>query len=119
MAEIGIEEKLRDTIEWQLRLLMQKTRNHVEWSQFRHILENDLINPVISAFMEIVKETELDNKRFRSRHNQLRFGNTSVRDQRIIELHKKGLSRRKIGKEVQMSTWRVSKALRRLGVNSG
>jgi DNA-binding NarL/FixJ family response regulator len=51
--------------------------------------------------------------------NQLTFGSIPERDQKIIELLKQGLSRRRIGKKVKMSPWGVSKALHRFGVNSG
>lgn len=116
----NLEEKIRRLVSYQLNVLEhdQRCRN-IEWSFLRQPLQDILIEPLISLVLQFMKEREEENKRLKSQLNQLSFQNDPNRDKKILELTRKGLSRRSIGREVQMSPWGVSKALRRLGVNLG
>ena len=89
----------------------------VEWSLVRPAMEQHLIFPVISLMTQLIEENESVIRQLQAKLNQ-RIGSNPERDQRIVELYKQGLSRGQIAREVEMSKWGVSKALRRLGVNS-
>ena len=60
---------------------------------------------------------EKENIHLKTSMNQFSFRNHLGRDRRMTELFKLGYSRGKIAKEVGMTKWGVSKALRRLRVN--
>lgn len=89
----------------------------LEWMHVANILETEIL-PILFGLVE--DEFERLNKKqeiLQAKINQLSFGNDPRRDKRIIDLFKSGYSRGIIAKEVGMSKWGVSKALRRLGVN--
>ena len=96
----------------------------VDWSQARRGIERHLLPEIANLIIqlieekeEIIRELEESNRKLSAKLN-LRTGNNSERDQRIRELYKQGLSRGVIAKEVSMSKWGVSKALKRLGVST-
>ncbi len=91
--------------------------NLLEWNHVTFILENEILPIIYNAVMTQYELLEQENKQLKARVNQLSFGNDPGRDRRMIELFKLGYSRGRIAKEVGMSKWGVSKALRRLGVN--
>ena len=119
-----IEGKLRQVLYWQLTF-MERDREcvYVDWSQARRGIERHLLPKIANLIVQlmeekegIIRELEEENRKLSAKLN-LRTGNNPERDQRIRELYKQGLSRGQIAKEVSMSKWGVSKALRRLSVN--
>lgn len=102
----------------ELELIGYKYKNYLlEWNHVNHILENEILPILFDLVDEEFKNFTNNELKLRSKLNQLTFSNDPDRDTRIIELFNQGLSRGKIAKEVGMSKWGVSKALRRLGVN--
>ena len=120
-----IEQRLRQTLQQQL-MLLEYGRKHpgMDWSQVRRIMESLIpaITNLIAQLMEekegLIRELEEFDRQLRAKLNQTTFGNDPMRDNEIVELYKQGLSRGRIAKAVGMSKPGVSKALRRLGVNS-
>src|SRR3990172_390249 len=120
-----IKEKLKQILYWQLTF-MERDREcmYTDWGQARRGIERHLLPKIANLIIQLmeekeetIRELEESNRKLSAKLN-LRTGNNPERDQRIRELYKQGLSRGQIAKEVSMSKWGVSKALRRLGVNS-
>ena len=112
MENIELEQRLKDIIEWQLRLLEQKTQHSIEWSQFRHVVQNELVNPIISTVVESFRDLENENKRLSARLS-ISTLSANGRNQRIIDLRQKGLSLRQIGREVGLNQEGVNKILKK------
>ena len=117
-----IEEKLKQILYWQL-MFMERDREYVcvDWGQARRGIERHLLPKIANLIVQLMEEKEgiirelQESNRKLSATLNLRNGNNPERDQSIRELYKQGLSRGHIAKEVSMSKWGVSKALRRLG----
>ena len=117
--------KTQQIFYWQLTF-MERDREcmYTDWGQARRGIERHLLPKIANLIIQLmeekeetIRELEESNRKLSAKLN-LRTGNNPERDQRIRELYKQGLSRGQIAKEVSMSKWGVSKALRRLGVNS-
>ena len=115
----SIEPRIIDRFRQDLRQVSYKYMNSLlEWNHVTHIVEKEIL-PLLFELLDEQFETLIGEvSRLRAKINQVSFRNDPERDQRIIELYKLGYSRGKIANEVGMSKWGVSKALRRLGVNS-
>jgi hypothetical protein len=50
-----VEQQLKNIIQQQLRSLELKTRNYIEWSQFRHVVQNKLVNAVLSTALKLFR----------------------------------------------------------------
>lgn len=110
--------KLDEHLEAELMQLGYKYQNYLmEWIHVKHIIEKELLPKISNIYQDKIDELRSKNKKLKAELNQLTFSNDPERDQKIVELYKLGLSNGKIAKEVGMSKWGVSKALRRLGVN--
>jgi hypothetical protein len=113
-----IDPAILDQYRTELRQIGYKYINNLlEWNHVTFILENEILPIIYEAVLARFEVLELKNKQLNARLNQLSFSNDPGRDRRILELFKLGYSRGRIAKEVRMSKWGVSKALRRLGVN--
>lgn len=113
-----LEQQLRSLIQQQLSLLELKTRNYIEWSQFRHVLQNELVIPVITRFVESIRDLEEENKTLVAKFNRASFQSDPARDNQILELHRQRLSNSQIGRIVGMTRQGVGRALKRLNGNS-
>lgn len=121
-----MEQRLRQTLQQQLMLIEQSRRYpFADFSLIRRIAESlnpaiaNLIAQLIEGKEGLIRELETDNRKLKAKLNQMTFGNDPMRDNEILELYKQGLSRGRIAKAVGMSKPGVTKALKRLGVNSG
>lgn len=113
-----IDPAILDQIRTELRQIGYRYINNLlEWNHVTFILENEILPIIYEAVLARFEVLEQENKQLKARFNQLSFSNDSGRDKRMLELFKLGYSRGRIAKEVGMSKWGVSKALRRLGVN--
>ncbi|MAT39324.1 MAG: hypothetical protein CL946_06945 [Ectothiorhodospiraceae bacterium] len=113
-----IDPAILDQFRTELRQIGYKYINNLlEWNHVTFILENEILPIINKAVLARFEVLEQENKQLKARFNQLSFSNDPGRDRRMIELFKLGYSRGRIAKEVRMSKWGVSKALRRLGVN--
>lgn len=112
-----IDQRVLDKIKIELKQIGYKYLNrYLEWSHVIHILDHEILPLILQTFEN---EYQAENRRQReiiARINQFSFRNDPARDRKITELFNAGYSRGKIAKEVGMSKWGVSKALRRLGV---
>jgi len=91
--------------------------NLLEWNHVTHIVEKEILPILFELVDEQFDTLTGEVSRLQTKINQVSFRNDPERDGRIIELFKIGYSRGRIAREVGMSKWGVSKALRRLGVN--
>jgi len=113
-----INPEIKEQLQSELSVLGYKYRNNLmEWGHIKHIFEKELLPLIFELFEEEFNDLNHKQEKLQAKVNQLSFGNDPERDRRMIELYNQGLSRAKIAKEVGMSKWGVSKALRRLGVN--
>lgn len=62
MEDTEFRQRLKYITEWQLRSLELKTRNYIEWSQFRHVLQNELVNAVLSTALKLFRVQERNNR---------------------------------------------------------
>ena len=116
MCNINSEiiDRLRDDIQ-QLRY---KYRNNLlEWNHVNHILINEVLPLIYRGVKNELDMLERENKRLKTEINRLSFRNDPERDKKILQLFRCCYSNGRIAKQVGMSKWGVSKALRRLGVN--
>lgn len=113
-----LDPQTKEKLETELMLVGYKYQNYLmEWVHVKNIIEKELLPQISNIYQEEIDELRNKNNRLRAELNQLSFSNDPGRDQKIVELFKLGQTRSKIAKEVGMSKWGVSKALRRLGVN--
>jgi hypothetical protein len=113
-----IDTAILDQFRTELRQIGYRYINNLlEWNHVTLIIENEILPIIHEAFLARYDVLEEENKQLRSKLNQLSFRNDPERDKRMIEFFKLGYSRGMIAKELTMSKWGVSKALRRLGVN--
>ena len=113
-----LDPRILDKFSMELQQIGYKYRNNLlEWNHVNHILENEILPTLFELIGEEFETLKKDQLKLQAKINQLSFSNNPERDRRMIELHNLGLSRAKIAKEVGMTKWGVSKALRRLGVN--
>ena len=113
-----IDQRVLDKIKIELKQIGYKYRNsYLEWSHVIHILDHEILPLILQTFEDEYQAENGKQKELIARINQFSFRNDPERDSRIIALFNLGYSRGKIAREVGMSKWGVSKALRRLGVN--
>ena len=113
-----VKQRLGVTLQQQLRVLEHSRRYpYTDWSIVRRIMEQHLLPEIVHVVGQLLAEQEESNRKLQAKLNMLTFGNSADRDERIVELYRQGMSRGSIAKEVSMSKWGVSKALRRLSVN--
>jgi hypothetical protein len=113
-----INSEITDQFQDELRQIGYKYKNNLlEWNHVTNILKNEVLPIIYEIFGDRLQALEQELKQLNRKMNQLSFRNDPVRDRRITELFNAGYSRGKIAREVGMSKWGVSKALRRLGVN--
>ncbi len=121
-----IEQKLKQVIYTQLFVAERKRLYNyaiMDWGLVRCALEQYLVPSLINLVVQLIEEkeesiSELQESNIKlSAKLNLHTGSNPERGHRIVEFHKQGLSRGQIAKEVGMSKWGVSKALKRLGVN--
>jgi len=111
-----LEHIINQKLHRQLQLIQNKRLYpFMDWGVLERIVNEQLLPSISNVISEALKEKEEANRILRARLNQLKFGNDPERDKRIVELFNQGLSRGQIAKEVGMSKWGVSKALKRLG----
>jgi c-di-AMP phosphodiesterase-like protein len=105
-------------LNFEIRQIGNKYRNNLlEWNHVNLIIEKEILPILIELYEEQVETLACHVSRLQAKSNQFSFRNDPERDSRIITLFDLGYSRGRIAKEVGMSKWGVSKALRRLGVN--
>jgi DNA-binding NarL/FixJ family response regulator len=77
------------------------------------IVENELLPKIVKITLELIPGSKLrepikqPTEKTKSRNRD--------RDEKILELYRQGRSRKAIGRELGMSAWGISKALKRLG----
>jgi uncharacterized membrane protein len=117
----NIQQKVRQQIEGILSQLCGAVKREQIIAQFEGL---SVIQSIISLVGEIQNEKQVlirqlqeENRRLKSKVNQLSFCNDSERDKKVIELYKKGLPKTEIAKKTGLSRPGLYKTLRRLGVN--
>jgi hypothetical protein len=107
-----LEQKLREKIEW----VLNKRCSAVKRSQIMAQLERlSIINAIISLVGEIekveqdqIKQLQDENRQLKAKVNQLAFCNDSERDNKVIELFKKGLAKTEITKQTVVGHFEFS-----------
>ena len=118
LSTSNIDPAIIDRFRQDLRQLGYKYMNNLlEWKHVSHIVEMEILPILFELFDHEFDRLKKSQYKLQAKINQLSFGKDPERDKRIIELFKLRYSRGMIAREVGMSKWGVSKALRRLGVN--
>ncbi len=117
----NIQQKVRQKIEQTLSQQCGAVKREQIMAQLEGL---SIIHAITSMVTEIEKEKQAlidslkeENKKLHSIVNQLSFRSNPTKDGQLLQLYELGLSKKQIGKQVGISVWGVSKALRRLGVN--
>lgn len=114
----NLEEIINQKLQRQIQLIQNKNRYpFMDWIAFERIIGQELLPVITKTLSRLIEEQEVSLRKLIARSNQVAFRNDPERDKRIIEMFNQGLSKRKIAKEVEITPWGVSKALRRLGLN--
>ncbi len=113
-----LDERVLENINREIRQIGYKYINSLlDWNHVTLILEKEILPNIIETIGNEFETLNRNQLTLQAKINELSFKNDPERDSKMIELFKVGYSRGKIAKEVGMSKWGVSKALRRLGVN--
>lgn len=113
-----LDQRTLEKISSDLRQTGYKYMNNLlEWNHVALILEREILPNIFEAIENELEALNRNQSILQAKINELSFKNDPQRDKKMIELFKVGYSRGRIAKEVGMSKWGVSKALRRLGVN--
>jgi len=110
----GVLEKIKIEIK---QVGYKYLNSYLEWGHVVQILDHEILPIVLRVFEDEYHTEVVSQRESLTKMNKLAFRNDPERDRTITELYNAGYSRGKIAKEVGMSKWGVSKALRRLGVN--
>lgn len=122
--EMEVEQQIKQIIHTQLSIAQRKRLYGnviMDWGLVRLALEQYLVPSLITLITQLMKEKEEnirelreENRRLQAQINQMSFTNNPLRDQKIIELFKEGLSTAEIARTVGMSRQGLVKAFRRL-----
>ena len=113
-----LDQRVLEKIKSDIRQIGYKYMNNLlEWNHVTLILEREILPNIYEAIENEFEALNRNQLTLQAKINELSFKNDPQRDKKMIELFKAGHSRAMIAKEVGMSKWGVSKALRRLGVN--
>jgi predicted transcriptional regulator len=113
-----LDQSVLENINREIRQIGYKYMNNLlDWNHVTMILEKEILPNIYEAIENEFEALNRNQLTLQAKINELSFKNDPQRDKKMIELFKAGHSRAMIAKEVGMSKWGVSKALRRLGVN--
>lgn len=114
----NLDQRVLEKINSGIRQIGYKYMNNLlEWNHVTLILEKEILPNIYEAIENEFEALNRNQVRLQAKINELSFRNDPDRDKKMIELFNEGCSRGRIAKEVGMSKWGVSKALKRLGVN--